>query len=105
MNGGGSPQPQIIQAGLMDGKDKTAPQSQDLTVPTPPPFDMNALGQLLTPPTPVVPPVDPNVAIIDARAQAAAIASLQGQAQMDTAQLLARYGARLALGNQMTGTI
>jgi hypothetical protein len=42
-------------------------------------------------------PVDPNLAASEQAAQDANVAALQQQAQGDTASLMARYGARLAL--------
>lgn len=50
------------------------------------------------------PPVDPAVAQIDAQAQQQSLASLQTQAQMDSASLLARYGTQLSLANQQAGS-
>ncbi len=44
-------------------------------------------------------PVDPNLAIEQARAQKTLLDNLQIQAQNDTASLMARYGTRLALAN------
>jgi hypothetical protein len=55
-------------------------------------------------PTYTPPPVDPNVAAVDAQAQAASVASLQTQAQMDSASLLARYGQQLSMANAATGS-
>lgn len=43
--------------------------------------------------------VDPNLATEQAQAQKTLIDGLQTQAQMDTANLLSRYGQRLALAN------
>jgi hypothetical protein len=40
---------------------------------------------------------DPNLAADQARAQQTLISSLQTEAQFDTANLMARYGTRLAL--------
>lgn len=48
-------------------------------------------------PKPVITP-DPNLAAEQAKAQKALIDGLQTQAQMDTADLMARYGTKLALG-------
>lgn len=42
-------------------------------------------------------PQDPNLAAEQAQANAASIRALSQQASSDTAQLMARYGARLAL--------
>ena len=44
-------------------------------------------------------PVDPNLAAEQAQAQKVMIDSLQMQSQSDTANLMARYGTRLALAN------
>lgn len=41
--------------------------------------------------------VDPNLAPEQAQAQQTLVAGLQTQAQMDTANLMTRYGTRLAL--------
>jgi hypothetical protein len=41
--------------------------------------------------------VDPNLATEQAKAQATLVSSLQTQAQMDTANLMSRYGTRLAI--------
>lgn len=58
-----------------------------------------AAGAPAPPPVYTPPPPDPGVAAADARAQAASIASLQGQAQMDSASILARYGQQLSMAN------
>lgn len=42
--------------------------------------------------------VDPNLAAEQAQAQANLTASMQNQAQIDTATIMARYGTKLALG-------
>lgn len=42
--------------------------------------------------------VDPNLAAEQAKAQNTLVANLQNQAQMDTANIMARYGTHLALG-------
>lgn len=42
--------------------------------------------------------VDPNLAPEQQQAQNTLVAGLQTQAQMDTADLMSRYGTRLALG-------
>ena len=56
----------------------------------------------MSPKTPEI-PVDPNLALDQAKAQKTLIDSLQTQAQGDTANLMARYGTRLALaGSGMT---
>ena len=47
---------------------------------------------------------DPNLATEQAQAQKTLIDNLQVQAQGDTADLMARYGTRLALGMTPTGT-
>ena len=44
-------------------------------------------------------PVDPNLAAEQAQAQKTLIDSLQSQAQADTANLMTRYGTRLALAS------
>lgn len=43
--------------------------------------------------------VDPNLATEQQQAHAALVSNLQTQAQADTANLMARYGTRLALSN------
>ena len=47
---------------------------------------------------------DPNLAAEQQQAQDSLIAGLQTQAQMDTANIMARYGTRLALSNSGTAT-
>jgi hypothetical protein len=42
---------------------------------------------------------DPNLAADQERAQKALVDSLQNQAQLDTANIMARYGTKLALSN------
>ncbi len=41
--------------------------------------------------------VDPNLAAMQAQAQKSLVSGLQTQAQMDTADMMTRYGTRLAL--------
>lgn len=47
---------------------------------------------------------DPNLAAQQAQAQRSLISNLQTQAQMDTANILARYGTRQALASAGMGT-
>ena len=47
---------------------------------------------------------DPNLAASQAQAQRALIANLQTQAQMDTANIMARYGTKTALSAAGMGT-
>jgi hypothetical protein len=42
---------------------------------------------------------DPNLAAEQARAQRTLVDSLQSQAQLDTANIMARFGSRMALAN------
>jgi hypothetical protein len=48
---------------------------------------------------------DPNFAAEQAKAQRTLIDSLQTQAQMDTANIMARYGSRVALANAGLTTV
>ena len=56
------------------------------------------------PPAPPPIPVDPMLAQEQTQAQNDLIKSLQGQAQGDTANLMARYGTRLAMSGAMSGS-
>lgn len=49
-------------------------------------------------------PVDPNLATEQATAQNNLVASLQQQAQGDTANLMATYGTKLALAGTSSGS-
>lgn len=42
---------------------------------------------------------DPNLAAEQSQAQTTLVTNLQNEAQFDTANIMARYGTRLALGN------
>lgn len=53
----------------------------------------------LEPTPPPAVPVDPNLAAEQAKATADNLKALQMQAQGDTASIMARYGARLALAS------
>lgn len=50
------------------------------------------------------PPDDPSVAAATQQANAASIASLQQTAQMDSASILARYGAQMSMANAQAGS-
>ena len=53
---------------------------------------------------PPAPPPDPMLATEQQQAQSDLVASLQTQAQGDTASLMARYGTRLAMAGTMSGS-
>ena len=44
---------------------------------------------------------DPNLAAEQARAQSTLVANLQNEAQLDTANIMARFGTRMALGGSL----
>lgn len=50
------------------------------------------------------PPPDPTLAATSAAAEAASLASLHTEAQMDSASLLARYGTQLSMANSQAGS-
>lgn len=50
------------------------------------------------------PAPDPNLDVINQRAQNQSIADIQTQEKIDSASLLARYGTRLSLANTAAGS-